>query len=144
MSGIVTVSDAFQRGNNFEMASGTGQTLNLSKDTRTLLRFEPKTIQLDRVTPLAHNVTMLENNKQPVFSKTFVTNGAPLSLELIAGPGNTTTTYGPDFWNRGAYYVEGPFLKQNANYIINVRLATINSIQPQNPISDEFSFRTVR
>ena len=44
------------------------------------------------VTPLTYNVTMLENKKQPVFSKTFVTNGAPLSLELIAVAGNTTST----------------------------------------------------
>ena len=85
---------------------------------------------------------MLENNKQSVFSKTFVTNGAPLSLELIAGA--VTQPVLPDFWNRGAHHVEGLFLKQNSNYIINIRLAAINSIQPQNPISYEFIFRTVR
>ncbi len=78
-----------------------------------------------------------------MFSDTFVTNGAPLSLELIAGGGNETTTYGPDFWNRGAYHVEGPFLRSNANYTIDIELAAINSIPPQNPISDEFIFRTV-
>ena len=34
---VVFVSDAIERGNNFELFSGTGRTLNLTQDIRTLL-----------------------------------------------------------------------------------------------------------
>jgi len=47
------------------------------------------------------------------------------------------------FWSRGAFHVEGPFLKGLADYIIKVELAAINSVPPENPISDEFILRTV-
>ncbi len=125
------------------MSSGTGHILNLTQDSRTLLEFKPQTVQLDRATPLVYNVTILENNETAVFSDTFVTDGASLSLELIAGEGNETISYGPDFSSRGAFHVEGPFLKGNADYIIKVELAAINSVPPENPIGDEFILRTV-
>ena len=48
----VSVSDAIERGNNFELSSGTGRTLNLTQDIRTLLDFKPITVPLDRTTPL--------------------------------------------------------------------------------------------
>ena len=56
---------------------------------------------------------------------------------------NETISYGPDFWSRGAFHVESSFLKDNADYIIKVELAAINSVPPENPISDEFILRTV-
>ena len=62
---------------------------------------------------------------------------------MIAGEGNGTISYGPDFWNREAFHVESPFLKGNADYIIKVELAAINSVPPENLISDEFILRTV-
>jgi hypothetical protein len=74
----------------------------MSTKTRTLLEFKPQTVQLDRATPLVYNVTILENNEDAVFSDTFVTNGASLSLELIVEEANETISYGPDFWSRGA------------------------------------------
>lgn len=79
-SAIVTVSAAFQKGNNFEMSSGAGHILDLTQDSRILLEFKPQTIQLDRATPLVYTVTILKDNENAVFSDTFVTNGASLSL----------------------------------------------------------------
>jgi hypothetical protein len=125
-SAIVTVSAAFQKGNNFEMSSGTGHILNLTQDSRILLEFKPQTVQLDRATPLVYNVTILENYEDAVFSDTFVTNGASLSLEWIVEEANETISCGPDFWSRGAFHVESSFLKDNADYIIKVELAAIN------------------
>ncbi len=110
-SAIVTVSAAFQKGNNFEMSSGTGHILNLTQDSRTLLEFKPQTVQLDRAIPLVYSVTILENNENAVFSNTFVTNGASLSLELIAGEGNETISYGPNFSSRGLFMLKVFFLK---------------------------------
>ena len=45
----VSVSDSLERGVNFELTSGTGPVWNFSKDFRTLLNFEPRTVLLDRL-----------------------------------------------------------------------------------------------
>ena len=95
----VSVSDSLERGVNFELTSGTGPVWNFSKDFRTLLNFEPRTVPLDRTTPLAYNISIFKDGTNPenqVFSDTFVTAGEPLPLELVRG-GNETITYGPDF-----------------------------------------------
>ena len=140
----VSVSSAIERGNNFEMSSGVGQTLNLTKDFRTLLDFRPLTIPLDRSTPLTYNITIFKNNTDKVFSKTFTTAGEKLPLELIVGRDiNETRVYGPDFSRTRAYHVEAPFLKGNAHYTIRAEIAAINAKQPQNKITDEFTLRTV-
>ena len=142
---IVSVSNAIERGKNFEMSSGVGPTLNLTRDLRTLLDFTPLNIPLDGSTPLTYNITMFKNNiTNKVFSKTFTVAGDKLPLELIAGGYvNNTRVYGPDFSSTGAYHLEAPFLKGNANYIIGVEIAAINTKQPQNKITDQFSLRTV-
>ena len=136
----VSVSDAIERGNNFELSSGTGRTLNLTQDIRTLLDFKPITVPLDRTTPL--NITILQNNTDTVFSRIFVTAGESLPLEFIAGS-NETRAYRPDFSSTGAYHLEGAFLKGNADYKIRVQITSINAKAPENPIEDEFSLRTV-
>jgi hypothetical protein len=142
----VSVSDALERGNNFELSSGTGPVLNLTQDSRTLLVFKPITVPLDRITPLTYNITILKNNNMDtVFSRTFTTAGDSLPLELIAGSSssNETRAYGPDFSSTGAYHLEGAFLKGNADYKIIIQMATVNSKPPQNPIEDQFSLSTV-
>ena len=76
-------------------------------------------------TPLTYNITMFKDSlTKSVFSKTFVVSGAPLPLELISGGYvNQTRAYGPDFSSSGAYHLEAPFLKGNANYTIKVEIA---------------------
>jgi hypothetical protein len=84
------------------------------------------------------------NNTNKVFSKIFTVAGDKLPLELIAGGYiNNTRVYGPDFSSTGAYHLEAPFLKGNANYTIRVEIAAINGKQPQNRITDDFSLRTM-
>jgi plastocyanin len=139
---VVSVSDAIERGNNFELSSGTGRTLNLTQNIRTLLDFKPITVPLDRTTPLTYNITILQNNIDTVFSRIFVTAGESLPLELIAGS-NETRAYGPDFSSTGAYHLEGAFLKGNADYKIRVQITAVNAKAPETPIEDEFSLRTV-
>ncbi len=82
--GIASVSDFLERGSNFEFRSGVGQIFNLSKDFRTLSDFKPLSIPPDKSTPILYNVTIL-NNDDEAFSRTFVTSGEKLSLELIQG-----------------------------------------------------------
>lgn len=142
---IISVSSGIERGNNFEMSSGVGPTLNLTKDLRALLVFAPLTVPLDRSTPLTYNVTLANSNDRnnKLFSKTFTVPGEKLPLELIARRDiNETNVYGPDFSSTGAYHVEAPFLKGNATYDIKVEITAINSKQPQNKIADRFSLRT--
>jgi plastocyanin len=141
----VSVSDSLERGINFELTSGTGPVWNFSKDFRTLLNFEPRTVPLDRTTPLAYNITIYKNGTGPenrVFSDTFVTAGEQLPIELVRG-GNETITYGPDFDTTGAYHIQGPIFTENANYTIRSEISAINGRPPEAPIKDDFSLQTI-
>ena len=148
---VVSVSDATERGNNFELSSGTGPTWDFNKDFRTLLSIEPLTVPLDRTTPLTYNITISRNGNSTggdmavnnVFSDTYITSGEALALELVRGSGNETISYGPDFSSTGAYHIEGPFFSGNSNYTIRVQITSINAHPPQNQIVDEFSLKTV-
>jgi plastocyanin len=148
---VVSVSDATERGNNFELSSGTGPTWDFNKDFRTLLSIEPLTVPLDRTTPLTYNITISRNGNSTggdmavnnVFSDTYITSGEALALELVRGSGNETISYGPDFSSTGAYHIEGPFFTGNSNYTIRTQITSINDQPPENPIVDEFSLKTI-
>jgi plastocyanin len=148
---VVSVSDATERGNNFELSSGTGPTWDFNKDFRTLLSIEPLTVPLDRTTPLTYNITISRNGNSTggdmavnnVFSDTYITSGEALALELVRGSSNETISYGPDFSSTGAYHIEGPFFTGNSNYTIRAQITSINAQPPQNQIVDEFSLKTV-
>ena len=148
---VVSVSDATERGSNFELSSGTGPTWDFNKDFRTLLSIEPLTVPLDRTTPLTYNITISRNGNSTggdmavnnVFSDTYITSGEALALELVRGSGNETISYGPDFSSTGAYHIEGPFFTGNSNYTIRAQITSINAQPPQNQIVDEFSLKTV-
>jgi plastocyanin len=141
---IVSTSDAIERGTHFQFSSGTGPTLNLTKDARTLLDFTPLTLPLDKSTPITYNITILKDKTNNVFSKTFTVAGDKLPLELIAGQDiNETRVYGPDFSSTGAYHLEAPFLKENGDYTIRAAITAINTKQPQSQITDDFSLRTI-
>jgi len=142
---LVSVGDSLDRGINFELTSGTGPVWNFSKDFRTLLNFEPRTVPLDRTTPLVYNITIFKNGTNPenqVFSKTFVTAGEQLPIELVRG-GNETITYGPDFSTTGAYHIQGPIFSENADYIIRSEISAINGRPPETPIIDDFGLQTI-
>ena len=81
---VVTVSDSYEKGHYLQMSSGVGSVLNLTKDFRTLLNFEPLTVTLDKTTPLTYNITILNKDQNRTeFNGTFVTSGESLPLELI-------------------------------------------------------------
>jgi plastocyanin len=147
---VVSVSDATERGNNFELSSGTGPVWDFNKDFRTLLSIEPLTIPLDRTTPLTYNITISRSGNDTggdtgnnVFSDTYITSGEALALELVRGSGNETVSHGPDFSSTGAYHIEGPFFTGNSNYTIRAQITSIDAQPPENPIVDEFSLRTL-
>ena len=141
---IVTANDAYEKGHYLQMSSGVGSVLNLTKDFRTLLNFEPLTVALDKTTPLKYNITIQNKDQNSTeFTETFVTSGESLPLELIQSNENQTSVYGPDFSSTGAYHVNAPFLKGEQNYIIRAELTAIDSQAPETPLVDEFTFRTV-
>jgi plastocyanin len=147
---VISVSDATERGNNFELSSGTGPVWDFNKDFRTLLSIEPLTIPLDRTTPLTYNITISRSDNgtggdsgNNVFSDTYITSGEALALELVRGSGNETISHGPDFSSTGAYHIEGPFFTGNSNYTIRAQITSIDAQPPENPIVDEFSLRTL-
>lgn len=148
-AGVVSVSAALERGNNFELSSGTGPVWDFSKDFRTLLSIKPLTLPLDRTTPLTYNITISRNDNvtgdmgNNVFSDTYITGGEALALELVRGSGKETISYGPDFSSTGAYHIEGPFFTGNSNYTIRAQIVSVNAQPPENPIVDEFSLKTV-
>ncbi len=141
---IVTVSDSFEKGQNLQMSSGVGSVFNLTEDYRTLLDFQPLTVTLDKTTPIAYNITILKDNNNAVFTGTFVTAGESLPLELIKSNNNETNVYGPDFSSTGAYHIDAPFLEGNGNYTIRAEVTSVNSIQPEDPIAEEFTLRIVK
>jgi hypothetical protein len=159
-TGTVSVSGTIEKGNNFELTSGTGPVLSLSKNDRTLLNFHPTTVSADETTPMTYNIAISDGNtNQTVFSRSFFALGNDLQLELIAAPANNTNTdtttinattttsattvYGPDFSDpiTGAYHVQGDFLKPNTDYNIAVEITAIGSQIPENPIGDTFNLR---
>lgn len=166
-TGQVSVSNAIDQEFNFELRSGTGPTLSLSKNDRTLLDFHPTTVTAEETTPLTYNIDISDGNtNQTVFSRTFFALGNDLQLELIAAPvaaNNTsasidatsttnattttpaTTVYGPDLSDpiTGAYHVQGDFLKPNTDYNIAVEITAIGSQIPENPIRDTFTLRVI-
>ena len=134
----------WERGTSFELTSGTVPVWNFSKDFRTLLNFEPRTVPLDRTTPLAYNITIYKDGTDPqnrVFSGTFVTTGKQLPIELVRG-GNETITYGPDF-TTGSYHIQGLIFSENANYTIRSEIPAINGRPPEVPIADDFVLQTI-
>ncbi|MGD1837931.1 MAG: cupredoxin domain-containing protein [Nitrososphaeraceae archaeon] len=142
--GIVTSSNAMERGNNFEVLYGAGVIWDTNKNPRTLLDFKPLTIPLDQTSTITYNITIydLKENK-PVFSSIFNTIGESLPIELISGV-NETRSYGPDFSSTGAYHIMAGFLEnKDSEYKIKSEISAINSKQPENPITDEFNLRIV-
>jgi plastocyanin len=71
ITGIATVSAAVEQGQHFEIRSGTGPTLNLSENDRTMLDFKPITIPAQETIPITYNVSLLAPNGQRVFSELF-------------------------------------------------------------------------
>jgi plastocyanin len=142
ITGIATVSAAVEQGQHFEIRSGTGPTLNLSENDRTLLDFKPLTIAPQETTPLTYNVTLLDPDGQTVFSESFFVLGNDLQVELInnATSVNGISVYGPDLSDpiTGTYHVIGNLFETSGEYAVRVEVVAIGSDQPDQRIVDEF------
>ena len=138
----VSVSDASFTGESFDIGLGSGATWNISSTPRVLMDISPKTVPLDKVTPITYNVTINDGgNNKILLSELFTTGGESLPLELVSGMGNETSFYGPDFSTTGAYHVQSDFKKGNS-YPISVEIVSIDGKPVEFPIKASFSLKT--
>ncbi len=139
----VSVSDALFTGGSFDIALGSGAIWDISSNPRVLMDISPKTVPLDRNTPITYNVTISEgeNNNKTLLSKLFTTSGESLPLELVSGMGNETFSHGPDFSSTGAYHVQSDF-KKGSSYPISVEVVSVDYKPVEAPIKGSFTMKT--
>lgn len=145
--GSVYVSLAYETGRNFKLTTGTDNAyynssyswvLNRTQHDRILLNFKPITIRADTTTPVTYNITLIDSNLKPIFSRSFFTIGNDLQLELIHNNNNLTTFYGPDFSDpiTGTYHIQSKFAP--GEYILRAEITAIGSNLAKNKIFDDF------
>lgn len=140
ITGTATVSADVEQGQYFELRSGTGPTLNLSENDRTMLDFKPITIPAQETTPITYNISLLAPNGQQVFSELFFVLNNDLQLELINNATmNRISVYGPDFSDpiTGTYHVMGNLFETSGEYAIRVEIVAIGNDPPDETIVDE-------
>jgi plastocyanin len=138
----VSASDASFTGTSFEIGLGSGGTWDISSTPRVLMDISPKTVPLDKTTPITYNVTINDGaNNQTLLSHLYTTAGESLPLELVSGIGNETSSYGPDFSSTGAYHVQSDF-KKGSSYPISVEIVSVDSKPVENQIKASFSLKT--
>ncbi|MDQ3852046.1 MAG: hypothetical protein M3299_04350 [Thermoproteota archaeon] len=146
ITGRVTVSDAVGRGHHFEIRSGTGPTLNLAENDRTMIAFRPLTISPPETTPLTYNVSLLGPNGQTIFSEPFFVRANDLQVELINNVStNRISVYGPDFSDpiTGTYHIRGNLFETSGEYAVRVEIVAIGNDRPDERIVDEFRMQVM-
>jgi plastocyanin len=141
ITGTATVSAAVEQGQHFEIRSGTGPTLNLSENDRTMLDFKPITIPAQETTSITYNVSLLAPNEQKVFSELFFVLNNDLQLELINNATmNRISVYGPDFSDpiTGTYHIMGNLFETSGEYAIRVEIVGMGNDQLDERIVDVF------
>jgi hypothetical protein len=140
--GSVTVSEAVERGHNFELRSGTGPTLDLTEHNSTVLEFTPLTFTAQETTPITYNLSLLApNTQEEIFSESFFALDNDLQVELVNNStANRTQVYGPDFTDpiTGTYHVLGNLFETSGEYTVRVETVAIGSTPPTERIADEF------
>jgi hypothetical protein len=144
-TGTVTVSDAVERGHNFELRSGTGPTFDLTQYNRTVLDFKPVTFTPQQTIPVTYNVSLLApNTQQEVFSGSFFVLDNDLQVELVNNATMSgTQVYGPDVTDpiTGTYHVIGNLFETSGEYTIRVEAMAIGNTPPPERIVDEFKIQ---
>lgn len=141
--GRVLVSDVFEEGENFRLSYGTGMTFDFTEQERTLLVFEPTSIDIDEDEPVTYQITILKDGGE-VFTGEFRSLGGRLDLELIPTDGETRVT-GPDISDPviGAYHIQGNFLKDDGLFSIRAEITQLFDGPPQDELVDEFGIQIV-
>jgi plastocyanin len=140
--GYITVNDKVVRNGDFEISSGTGNTLDLAAQDRVLLKFRPVSLIEEPTKSTRYNVTIFRDAAEVVFSDLFNVTGNGLQLDLV--PSNIPArVVGPDFIKptTGAYHVEGRFLTQSGNYLIKIQIAPMENKPLERSMQGEYTIR---
>lgn len=142
-TGSVSVSGAFEEGDNFRIGYGAGTVFDFTEQERSLLVIEPTSVEVPEDEPVTYQLTILKDG-QEAFSEEFRTLGGKLYVELVPTDGPTQVT-GPDISDPviGAYHVQGRFLKDNAAYTIRTEITQIFDRPPEEPLVDDFGVQIV-
>jgi plastocyanin len=150
--GTISANDAVVTGQNFEFRSGTGSTLNLTENSRTLLAFTPIGIQVNQENPFSYNFTIIrDSDNKTVFTRNFDVENNDFEVELIdfegsgeQEPTQPPITFGPEVGipYTGAYHIAGD-IAQTGNYTLAVELNRLGATEPEQPVREEFQIQVV-
>lgn len=152
VTGMVTVSDEAFVGDSFVMGSGTGSTLDLSKNNRTLLVFNPiAAIQNPEVVPanpIFYNFSILKNaDNGTVFTDSFQPAGVKLQVELVQQPTANQSDGSPTPFDvssdAGGYSVAGNIFDAPGNYTIITEVTNVGASALPEQMRDEFQLSVV-
>lgn len=150
----ISASDTVESGQSFEFRPGTGSTLDISKNNRTLLTFTPIGMSTDQPDVMHYNFSITRNSdNQTLFAQEFDVENNVFGIELIQASQseaqalgiNIPLWFGPDVDNpyTGAYHAAGDFFSQPGDYTLGVELMTIGANPPPQPMRDEFTMSAV-
>jgi hypothetical protein len=154
MVATISSNDAVESGQSFEFRSGTGPTLDVAKNNRTLLAFNPIGMSVDQPDVMHYNFSITRNSdNQTLYAEEFDVEDSAFGIELIqvnqseaqAAGVNIPLRFGPDVDNpyTGAYHAAGDFFSQPGDYTLGVELMTIGSSPPPQQMRDEFTMSVV-
>ena len=150
----ISSNDTVERGQSFEFRSGTGATLDLAKNNRTLLAFNPIGMSIDQPDVMHYNFSITRNSdNQTLFADQFDVEKSAFGVELIqvtqseaqkAGI-SIPLTFGPDVKSAytGAYHAAGDFFSEPGDYTLGVELMSIGANPPPQQMRDEFTMSVV-
>lgn len=154
MVATISSNDAVESGQSFEFRSGTGPTLDVAKNNRTLLAFNPIGMSVDQPDVMHYNFSITRNSdNQTLYAEEFDVEDSAFLIELIqvsqseaqAAGVSIPLRFGPDVDvdYTGAYHAAGDFFSQPGDYTLGVELMTIGSNPPPQPMRDEFTMSVV-
>ena len=154
MVATISSNDAVESGQSFEFRSGTGPTLDVAKNNRTLLAFNPIGMSVDQPDVMHYNFSITRNSdNQTLYAEEFDVEDSAFLIELIqvsqseaqAAGVSIPLRFGPDVDvdYTGAYHAAGDFFSQPGDYTLGVELMTIGSSPPPQPMRDEFTMSVV-
>ena len=154
MVATISSNDTVVKGQSFEFRSGTGPTLDLAKNNRTLLAFNPIGMSIDQPEVMHYNFSITRNSdNQSMYAETFDVENSAFGIELIQASQSEAQAlgvtlplrFGPDIDTpyTGAYHAAGDFFSQPGDYTLGVELMNIGANPPPQPMRDEFTMSVV-
>jgi plastocyanin len=154
MVATISSNETVETGQSFEFRSGTGPTLDVAKNNRTLLAFNPIGMSIDQPDVMHYNFSITRNSdNQTLYAEEFDVEDSAFWIELIqvnqseaqAAGVNIPLRFGPDVDNpyTGAWHAAGDFFSQPGDYTLGVELMTIGANPPPQQMRDEFTMSIV-